>query len=726
MAIRTFNSVGGYSVGETPETIILANGDITTDFGTFTANVSAGNLLTDNLLYANGVPWDFLTAGGTNTQVQFNDNNDFGGSANFTFDKTTYTLSVTNANVANINANGTVNFTSASNVTLGPITNVHIGGGSAGAVLQTDGSGTLTWASAGSTGISGQNTWIQYNNAGAFGSDANFTYNQTTDTLGVKNVTMESTGSLSGGNLLSATYLTGTLTTAAQPNITSVGTLTSLAVTGNVSANYFIGNGSQLTDLNGANISNVANANYANFAGTVITAAQPNITSVGTLTSLTVTNNANSGNIYTGNLSLTGQVITHMIPGNDNTYDLGNSSYEWRNAYISSNIFIGGSGAYLNAVGEVIHSNAMYIDNNLSTGSLTSRGDATLQGNATISGNLTVSGTTTFINVTELDVKDPLISLGGSTNGANATTYDGKDRGLWLRNYKSDDSGPVNMFMGWDTGNGEFALGSNVSVSSDVVTFNSFGNIRGDAFIGNLSGQVLTATQTGITTVGTLTNLTIAGNLQVNATANINSLIASGLSYPTSDGTSGQVLQTNGSGTLSWGTISTSSITNGTSNVNVVNNGNVNISSGGVANVLTVTSTGANISGTLNVTGNVVADNTTVTKLIIGTTQIGQTVATTTSIGSQPIANVAKSGVTGLEFFVKGIDSTGSKYTIATVQAVTDGTDVDWDVFGGISLGGTNPAGGTFSVAISGSNIQLSVNPSSSNSTVWTTQYRTI
>ena len=35
---------------------------------------------------------------------------------------------------------------------------------------------------------------------------------------------------------LSATNLTGTLQTAAQPNVTSVGTLTSLAVTGNVSA----------------------------------------------------------------------------------------------------------------------------------------------------------------------------------------------------------------------------------------------------------------------------------------------------------------------------------------------------------------------------------------------------------------------------------------------------------------------------------------------------------
>ena len=49
--------------------------------------------------------------------------------------------------------------------------------------------------------------------------------------------------------------LGGTLTTAAQPNITSVGALTSLVVTGNItsSANvsgvYFIGNGSQLTGL---------------------------------------------------------------------------------------------------------------------------------------------------------------------------------------------------------------------------------------------------------------------------------------------------------------------------------------------------------------------------------------------------------------------------------------------------------------------------------------------
>ena len=56
----------------------------------------------------------------------------------------------------------------------------------------------------------------------------------------------------------------GTVTSAAQPNITSVGTLTSLAVTGNISAGNVSatagaftsvsGNGSALTALNASNV----------------------------------------------------------------------------------------------------------------------------------------------------------------------------------------------------------------------------------------------------------------------------------------------------------------------------------------------------------------------------------------------------------------------------------------------------------------------------------------
>ena len=113
------------------------------------------------------------------------------------------------------------------------------------------------------------------------------------------------TGNAAVGNLtatdVTATTLGGSLTTNAQPNITSVGTLTSLTVTGNISAG----------NISATNISgNVSGA--ANTAGTVTTNAQPNITSVGTLTSLSV-----SGNVSAGNVSatlVTGTLTTGAQP----------------------------------------------------------------------------------------------------------------------------------------------------------------------------------------------------------------------------------------------------------------------------------------------------------------------------------------------------------------------------------------------------------------------------
>jgi len=63
---------------------------------------------------------------------------------------------------------------------------------------------------------------------------------------------------------VSNSLVSGTVYTNAQPNITSVGTLTGLTVSGNVSANYFIGNGSQLTGLPAS----YADANVASYLPT--------------------------------------------------------------------------------------------------------------------------------------------------------------------------------------------------------------------------------------------------------------------------------------------------------------------------------------------------------------------------------------------------------------------------------------------------------------------------
>jgi phage tail protein X len=156
---------------------------------------------------------------------------------------------------------------------------------------------------AGTSAAGGSNTTIQFNDNNVIQGNAGFTFNKITGAVAIP-------GNVTAGNV-TGTLLTGTLATAAQPNITSVGTLTSLAVTGNISganltgAHYGAATG--LTSIPGANVSGqVANALVA---GTVYTNAQPNITSVGTLTSLgvsgTITANILVSNVATGTAPLT-------------------------------------------------------------------------------------------------------------------------------------------------------------------------------------------------------------------------------------------------------------------------------------------------------------------------------------------------------------------------------------------------------------------------------------
>ena len=94
--------------------------------------------------------------------------------------------------------------------------------------------------------------------------------------------------------------VTGTIQTAAQPNITSLGTLTSVTVSGNVNAN---GN---IVGDNATNITGIAGVTASTFTGTLQTAAQTNVTSLGTLSSLTV-----SGDV-TANGNIVGDTATNI------------------------------------------------------------------------------------------------------------------------------------------------------------------------------------------------------------------------------------------------------------------------------------------------------------------------------------------------------------------------------------------------------------------------------
>ena len=160
--------------------------------------------------------------------------------------------------------------------------------------ITTNGGPSATWKKIDEYGLPGGiSTSVQFNDGGYLGGEPNFRYDKTTSKLMVSGP-IESTSLAVSGGVTAATVaattgtftnIGGTLTTAAQPAITSVGTLTSLAVSGGVTA---------------ATVA-ATTGTFTNIGGTLTTAAQPAITSVGTLTSLNV-----SGGITTGSINITG------------------------------------------------------------------------------------------------------------------------------------------------------------------------------------------------------------------------------------------------------------------------------------------------------------------------------------------------------------------------------------------------------------------------------------
>lgn len=237
---------------------------------------------------------------------------------------------------------------------------------------------------------------------------------------------------------------------------------------------------------------------------------------------------------FSGNANITGNLgVSGTIFGNVS----GN---------ISGNIVVPGANTQLliNDNGNIgASANLTFTGTNLGV-----TGNLAVSGNALITGNLTVNGNVVYVNVETLDVEAPIIELGGGPNGALLTGNDGFDRGEVLHYYTTQ---AVDAFMGWDNSNSEFAFGSNVSVASDVVTFNTLGNIRASTFKGNVDAATINSS--GNANVGNLGtgglvvatgnvsggNLTTAGavsatgnvsggNLVTTGTANIGNLVISG------------------------------------------------------------------------------------------------------------------------------------------------------------------------------------------------------
>ena len=109
MAADPFNSVGGYTIGIPPVTVIDSNGNITgnnivsnTIIVTTSANI--GGTLTVNSILANSIAGNItanIVVPGSNTQVIYNNNGQAGADAAFTFNSATKLVSINGDLVAN-------------------------------------------------------------------------------------------------------------------------------------------------------------------------------------------------------------------------------------------------------------------------------------------------------------------------------------------------------------------------------------------------------------------------------------------------------------------------------------------------------------------------------------------------------------------------------------------------------------------------------------------------
>jgi len=112
-------NAGSGQIQELPasDNLDLSNNSIVNAIDITANGIAAlGTVRTDNYQYANGDPFSGGggSPGGSNTQIQYNDNGSFGGIANLTYDNGTGFVTVNNANVTNANVTFN-NFTELAN-----------------------------------------------------------------------------------------------------------------------------------------------------------------------------------------------------------------------------------------------------------------------------------------------------------------------------------------------------------------------------------------------------------------------------------------------------------------------------------------------------------------------------------------------------------------------------------------------------------------------------------
>ena len=200
----------------------------------------------------------------------------------------------------------------------------------------------------------------------------------------------------------------------------------------------------------------------------------------------------------------------------------------------------------------------------------------------TLSGNLTVSGTTTNLNSTNLVVEDKNIVLGDTATPTD-TTADGG--GITLKGLTDKTLNWVDATDAW-TSSEDFNL-----LTGKVYEINGTSVLSGSTLGSGVTASSLTSV--GTITSGTWTGTAIA--IANGGTGQTTAMTAATALLPAQTSNSGKYLTTDGSGTLSWGTVS---------GYSAPTLGSTSVASGATVTTITgLTLSGATLTGTLTAGG---------------------------------------------------------------------------------------------------------------------------
>ncbi len=360
-----------------------------------------------------------------------------------------------------------------------------------------------------------------------------------------KAIVLNSSGSISGINALSATSLTGTLQTASQPNIESV---TTLNVTGHNGTIGLSLGGTTVTstadELNyvdvtpgsaasqkalvldsSRNISNINSLSASELTGTLQTASQPNITSVGTLNALdlagplTGLNELSVGTTESGRTLVINNDVGNCFrmyydadTNTDNYADLlVNSAGHLLLTSAGGNVDItthDGSSVGLKLGGVLVTASADQINylQGTTTGSAAAGKALIVDSNRNIANinSLTASTLTGTIQTSS----QPNIA---SVNALDITTHNGSSVGLKLNGTLVTSTAVELNYVDTTQGSAEASKALVVDENKDISGINS---LSAD----ELTGTLQTSSQPNVTSVGTLDSLAVAGDVTVGST----------------------------------------------------------------------------------------------------------------------------------------------------------------------------------------------------------------